>query len=37
MVYGVGTLAFIVVGAVIFYFIKVADENKDQISRGDAV
>jgi NSS family neurotransmitter:Na+ symporter len=37
MVYGVGTLVFIVVGAVIFNNIKVTDRNEDQISRGDAV
>ena len=37
MVYGVGTLVFIVVGAAIFNSIKGADGNKDQISRGDAV
>lgn len=37
MVYGVGTLVFIVVGAAIFNNIKGTDRNEDQISRGDVV
>ncbi|SHJ11408.1 neurotransmitter:Na+ symporter, NSS family [Dethiosulfatibacter aminovorans DSM 17477] len=37
MVYGVGTLVFIVVGALVFNRIKGEDEKNNQISRGDAV